>query len=276
MNLIESKDQNVMQSLILVVCLLLNIPCYSFHEEKTSLKPMASVFQKLHHLAVIPDGNRRWAAANNHVSCEGHRKGFLTVMPEITEKLFSAGLHTLTFWFFSTENWDRSPDEITDLMTIFEEGLTKLLQIAHRDRVKMIHLGRKCRLPQFLLECIEQVELETSKYDQHYFNFALDYGGRDEITRAIQILIRDEAVLTDGKIIDYEQVSSHLDTKHQPYPCPDLVIRTSGEQRISGFMLWQIAYSEFYFESCYFPDFTWLHLEKALNEYIERQRRFGK
>jgi len=239
-----------------------------------------------HHVAVIPDGNRRWARARGLPSLEGHRRGF-DVGPKIARAAREFGVHTMTIWAFSTENWNRSPQEIKYLMNMFEEFIDKNLEEAKKENVRIYHLGRKDRIPESLRKKIEQAEAETKRNKAHVLNVALDYGGHDELLRAIGRVLEDikkgEIVKEDlGKELGryankypYYLFKNYLDTGDQPYPYPDLVIRTSGEQRTSGFLPWQIAYAEFYWEKSHFPDFTPEKLKAAILDYSRRERRFG-
>lgn len=226
----------------------------------------------LHHIAVIPDGNRRWAKEHNIPSLEGHRKG-LDVAVMLARKARALGIHTFTIWAFSTENWKRTQEEVGYLMKLYEVFIERYLQNALQDNVRLVHLGRKDRLPQSLLKKITDAEEKTKHHDQYTLNVALDYGGHDEILRAIQKMNEQTKTIES---LDEEAFASFLDTHDQPYPNPDLIIRTSGEQRISGFLPWQAAYSEFLFLDKYFPAMTEQDLEDAVKEYKNRQRRFGK
>src|SRR3989344_3956973 len=223
------------------------------------------------HIAIILDGNRRWARARGLHTLEGHRAGF-----EAARKTAKAarkmGVHTLTVWGFSTENWDRSKKEIDYLMTLYWKFVKEVRSDAKKEGVRFIHLGRKDRFPGDLVNFMSQVEEETKNNTRHVFNAALDYGGHDEILRAVKKIV-------DGKIpsgrINEELFASYLDTHDQPYPYVDLLIRTSGEQRTSGLLPWQMAYSEYYWELDHLPDFTQEKLRKILIDYSRRRRRFG-
>lgn len=225
-----------------------------------------------HHVAIIPDGNRRWAKTHHLPSFEGHRRGFNRAV-EICRLGRRLGIHTMTLWGFSTENWQRSLKEISYLMKLYERMIASYLKDAHKDQVRLIHLGREDRLPQSLLAKINQAAQETSHYKRHVLNIALDYGGRDEILRAIK---QAQGLKLKAQRLTEDNFNQFLDTANQPYPEPDLIIRTSGEQRISGLFLWQAAYAEYYFEPCHFPDFTPEKFKKSIEEYSQRQRRFGK
>ncbi len=235
------------------------------------------------HVAIIPDGNRRWAKDHHLPSLMGHRRGFDRAV-EIGRTARDMGIHTLTLWGFSTENWNRSRSEVNYLMGIFESMFDKHLEEAKKNETRIYHLGRKDRLPKSLLQKITEAEQETRSFTRHVFNIALDYGGHDEILRAIVKAVAD----SKGKAEDYFQsrgkyhdkypyyaFKDHLDTGDQPYPYPDLIIRTSGEYRLSGYLLWQSAYSELYFEKVHFPDFTPDRFKRAILEYSNRKRRFG-
>jgi len=238
------------------------------------------------HVAIIPDGNRRWAKEKNLPPFLGHKAGF-EIAIKICKRSRELGINTLTLWAFSTENWNRSHEEKEYLFALYLKMTDKYLKEAHKEKIRIIHLGRKDRLPLKLAQKITQAERETQEYSSYYLNLALDYGGQDEILRAIK---KFQADLLLGKVrlneIDKEVGQYHnkypyylfkdyLDTADQPYPYPDLIIRTSGETRLSGYLLWQSVYSELYFENKHFPDFTPERFEKALQEYSKRKRRFG-
>lgn len=224
------------------------------------------------HLAIIPDGNRRWARSKGLEAIEGHKEGAKRVI-ELTNIARNWGIHTITFWGLSTENWlERSEKEVGLLVRIISNFLDKNLEEAKRDGVRIIHLGRKDRLPKMLLSKIKKSELETGKNTKYIFNIALDYGGQDEMIRAIQKIVRDQV---DPNSIDKTLIDSYLDTHDQPYPYPDLIIRTSGEQRTSGLLLWQSHYAETYWEHDHLPDFSPDKLKLAILDFARRRRRFG-
>jgi len=227
-----------------------------------------------HHLAIIPDGNRRWAREKGLLTLEGHRRGF-EVGIKIARACRDFGIHTLSFWAFSTENWQRSKQEIAYLMRLYHRFLDQFLAEAKKEEVRIIHLGRKDRLEKSLILKLKKAEEETKNYQKHIFNLALDYGGRDEIIRAIEKWRSNSKLKTQNSKLTEEDFSRFLDTANQPYPYPDLMIRTSGELRTSGLLLWQSAYTELYFEKDYFPDLTPEHIKKAILAYSQRQRRFG-
>lgn len=225
--------------------------------------------KKLNHLAIIPDGNRRWAKDRGLPTLEGHRRGFDTAR-KIVKHARNVGIHTVTLWAFSTENWTRTREEVGYLMRLYAEMTDNFLNEAISDKVKIVHLGRKDRIPDFLLKKVIKAEKETAKFSDNILNIALDYGGRDEIIRAINKIKDNGSQVTD------EGFENLLDTSGQPYPNPDLIIRTSGEMRISGFMSWQASYAELLFLEKHFPDMETSDIDSALEEFNSRQRRFGK
>jgi len=223
------------------------------------------------HIAIICDGNRRWARARGLPTFEGHRRGF-DITPKIARACRGFGVHTLTFWAFSTENWDRSKEEIDFLMKKYEDFVATHLQEAKRDNVKIVHLGRKDRIPSTLAKKISRAESETKNNTRYVLNIALDYGGRDEVLRAIRKMLEEKL---SAEKIDEELYKHYLDTRDQPYPFPDLLIRPSGEQRTSGMFVWQAAYTEIYWLHNHFPDFTTEILKEAICDFSKRRRRFG-
>lgn len=223
------------------------------------------------HVVIIPDGNRRWARAKGLPTLQGHKKGF-DMAVTLCRTARRWGIHTLTLWGFSTENWDRTEAEINYLMKLYSRMIDKFLAEAGEDGVKIVHLGRKDRLPDFLLKKISKAEEETKNNKNYVLNIALDYGGQDDILRAVKKMIADK--VPSGSV-DKKLMESYLDTNNQPYPYADLIIRTSGEQRTSGMLLWQSAYAEYYFENDHFPDFTPEKLREAVFDFSRRRRRFG-
>ncbi len=217
------------------------------------------------HVAIIADGNRRWAKERNLPSFEGHRRGFENIKA-LSKKAKALGVKVITFWVFSTENWKRATDEVGYLMNLAERVIDSQIKDAKEEETRIVHIGRKDRLPEKLRVKMEKAENETKQFTKYYFVMALDYGGHDEIERAVKKM----------KDVQTEKIDDYLDTHILPYPNPDLIIRTSGEERLSGFMTWQSAYSEYLFPPLYFPDFGPEALEKSILEYGERKRRFGK
>jgi len=222
------------------------------------------------HIGIIIDGNRRWAKKKNLPSLVGHKKGIDNVKTIIlyAQKL---DIKIITVYGFSTENWNRSKHEIDYLMKLFEKFIDKNIQKFHKTGIQLRHLGNLKKLPLSLQKKIHQAIQLTKNNKKMIFQIALNYGGRDEIKRLIQKIIREGIKSED---INEEYISKNLDTKG--LPDPDLIIRTSGEQRLSGFLLWQVSYSELYFPKIYWPDFDKNELNKAISEYQLRKRRFGR
>lgn len=223
-----------------------------------------------HHVAIIPDGNRRWAKMKGLPTAEGHRRGF-DVATKLIRKSRELGIHTMTLWAFSTENWNREKSEIGVLMMIYEQMIDEYLKEAMEDEVKIVHIGRLDRLNKSLRGKIENAVEKTKEFNKYNLIIALDYGGRDEVVRAIKSMTQDSI-----NTLEETNFNDYLDTKSLLYPSPDLVIRTSGEYRTSGFMIYQAAYAEYMYIEKNFPDFTVHDLEKCVVDYASRTRRFGK
>lgn len=220
------------------------------------------------HIAIILDGNRRWARARGWQPWMGHKAGYEAIR-DTARAARQLGVHTFTVWAFSTENWERPEVEIAEIMNLVRRALGEMERELHDEKVRLVHLGRKDRLPKDVMEVMARLEAETKKYnDLHVFNIALDYGGRDEIIRAVN-KIGDKGGVTA------KEFEKYLDTADQPFPNVDLFIRTSGEQRTSGLMPWQMDYAEYYFEPDHLPDFGSEKLKAAILDYSRRRRRFG-
>ncbi len=222
------------------------------------------------HIVLIPDGNRRWAKEHNLPIEEGHRVGFETVM-DVTRAAEKWGIKYFTVWAFSTENWHRTKFEVRYLMRLYRDFLVKHLREFVKKGVKVVHLGRRDRIPGFLVKVLDDAIKKTENNNKLVLNIALDYGGRDEIVRAVKKII---AAGRDPDQLNEDEFKKYLDTNGEPEP--DLIIRTSGEQRLSGMMPFQSAYAEYYFEQCHLPDFTAEKLKEAILDYSNRQRRFGQ
>lgn len=221
------------------------------------------------HVAIIMDGNGRWALARGLPRLAGHRAGTENLR-RVIEACIEFGIRYLTIYAFSTENWGRPPEEVQGLMRIFEDVIDRELQELHDQGVRLRHIGRLDRLePAFREKVLKALEY-TKDNTRLVLNVAFNYGGRDEIVNAIQRMIRD-GVREDQ--VTAELVNQYLFTAG--VPDPDLIIRTSGELRGSNFLIWQGAYSEWYFPPVYWPDFDKEQLRLALEEYARRERRFG-
>ncbi|HLD92413.1 MAG TPA: polyprenyl diphosphate synthase [Patescibacteria group bacterium] len=224
------------------------------------------------HIAMILDGNRRWARARGLKPWEGHYNGYLAV-EKLAKAVRDLGVHTFTVWAWSTENWERPQKEIDAIMDLFRKALKTKEKEFHEEKVALVHLGRKDRLPEDIRESLVRIEAETKKYSKnHIYNLAVDYGGRSEIVRACQKAINSEI---KSENLDEKSFEKFLDTYGQPYPNPDLFIRTSGEQRTSGLLPWQLVYAEYYFADTHLPDFTPERLREAILDFSRRRRRFG-
>lgn len=224
------------------------------------------------HVAIIPDGNRRWAKEHSLPSVEGHRRGYQQAI-KIGKRARQLGIKVLTLWAFSTENWKRDKNEVGYLMGIYKTLIDQYLKEALKDQIRIIHLGRKDRVDNVLQKKIINAEEKTKHFDKYYLAMALDYGGQDEILRAAQQAQSSEL---KAQKLTKERFESLLDTSKLPFPNPDLIIRPGGEQRLSGFLLWQSEYAELMFVKKYFPEFSADDFENCINQYIKRQRRLGK
>ena len=225
------------------------------------------------HVAIILDGNGRWAKKRFLPRAAGHSAGAKTV-EDVCEWAWDLGIKYLTVYAFSTENWKRSEDEVKTLMSLLRDYLKNCLIRSRKNNMRVRVIGDKSRLASDLQASIEELERESSTCTGLNFTVALNYGGRDEITRAVRSIAEDAAAgKLDPASIDEALISSRIDTAD--IPDPDLLIRTSGELRLSNFMLWQLAYTEFYFPEVLWPDFTKEDLQKAIDYYNKRDRRFG-
>jgi undecaprenyl diphosphate synthase len=223
------------------------------------------------HLGIIIDGNRRWAKARNLPSFEGHRKGF-NKLRDVGKWCKEKGVKILTIYAFSTENWNRSEKEVNYLMRLLAQALAeKEIQNLMKNGIKLNVIGQIERLPKHLQTLIKSAEQTTENNKEGVLNLAISYGGRAEIVQAVKRIVKEG--ITADKICE-ETIEGRLWTKD--LADPDLIIRTAGEQRLSNFLLWQIAYSELYFTKKYWPDFEESDLEKAFRDYTQRQRRYGK
>ena len=225
------------------------------------------------HVAIILDGNGRWAKAKGMPRTYGHVKGCAN-LETICDDVKDLGIKYLTVYAFSTENWKRSRDEVEALMKLFRSYLKKCVKIAERNKMRVKIIGDTSVFDEVIRERIHYLEEVSKDYDELYFQIALNYGSRDEITRGVRRMAQDAA---EGKLIPAqiteETIEGYLDTAG--VPDPDLLIRTSGELRLSNFLLWQLAYTEFYFTEVPWPDFDKQELIRAIEKYNQRDRRYG-
>ncbi len=224
----------------------------------------------LNHIAIMMDGNRRWARAKGLDPVKGHEYAANHTIEPLIEKCVELKIPYITFWAFSTENWKRDEKEVKGILDIFRVafGTLALRFISRGAKLKL--LGDMSRFPEDIAKKSFDMISKSSKNDKITVSFALNYGGRDEITRAIKKIVIEKIPAED---INETVISDHLDTAGMPDP--DLVIRTGGEQRLSGYLPWQSVYSELYFTPVFFPDFTPEELQKALDHFAVRDRRFG-
>lgn len=225
------------------------------------------------HVALILDGNGRWAKKRGLPRTMGHKEGCVTVEKTV-EIAARMGIRYLTVYGFSTENWKRSVEEVGALMQLFRYYMVRLLKIAKTNNVRVKMIGDRRRFDKDIIEGLDRLERETKDNTGLTFVIAVNYGGRDEIVRAVKQVMEDTKA---GKIREEEMdeglFASYLDTAG--IPDPDLLIRTSGEIRLSNYLLWQLAYTEIYITDCLWPDFNKEELEKAIAQYNSRDRRFG-
>jgi tritrans,polycis-undecaprenyl-diphosphate synthase [geranylgeranyl-diphosphate specific] len=227
------------------------------------------------HIAIIMDGNRRFAREQGLEPQEGHLAGKEKIK-DVLDWCMKLGVTNLTVYAFSTENFNRNPDEVSFLMKLIGESLRELAddQRVHDNRVRLRAIGERDMIPEDMLEAIEYAERKTAGYGDYNFNMAIAYGGRQEIVNAVKDIssrVRSGDLNVDD--IDEDTISECLYTFE--LPDPDLVLRTSGEFRVSNFLLWQLAYSELYFTDVYWPSFRYIDFLRAVRSYQQRARRFG-
>ncbi len=221
------------------------------------------------HVAIIMDGNGRWAQARGLPRSEGHRAGAENLRP-VLEAATDFGVPVLTVYAFSTENWSRPASEVNALLALAQRLIDRELNTLHRQGVQVRHIGRREGIPGALLRRMDRAEALTRDNTTLLFNIAFNYGGRADIVDAVRALVREGV---SPEEITEEAISAHLSTAG--LPDPDLIIRTAGEMRLSNFLVWQAAYAEYYSTATFWPDFDREELYKALLAYQQRQRRFG-
>lgn len=219
------------------------------------------------HIAIIMDGNRRWAKAHGLPVLAGHQKVADEILEPLVEHAAERGVKYITFWAFSTENWNRDRAEVEGIMRIFKHVIGKRWARLHEKGVRIRAIGDLSKFSSDIQDSLKKVIEQTKDNTKITAVFALNYGGRDEILRAI-------SALPNPKNVTDKELTELLDT--HGIPDPDLIIRTSGEQRLSGFLPWQSVYSELYFPEWFMPEFTPEKLDEAISEFGLRKRRFGK
>lgn len=224
------------------------------------------------HVGIIMDGNRRWAKKKGLGLLFGHKIATERIVEPLIEKAGEMGILYLTLWCFSTENWKRSKKEVAGLMEIFREAIDNKLQRIKQKGAKIRIIGNKEHFSEKIQKSFTRVEKETENNTKINVNFAFSYGGREEIIRSVNKWL--DKKIQNRTIFSEKELEENLDTFGQPDP--DLIIRTGGEKRLSGFLIWQAIYAELYFTDSLFPDFTVEEFTKAILDYQKRQRRFGK
>ena len=254
-------------------------PFYRLYEGRLSRRLRS--WRLPEHIGIIMDGNRRFARQSGLVRISyGHARG-ADKLEEVLSWCFEAGIPVVTVWSFSIDNFERDDSEVAELLQLFETKTRELEthDDVHSNRVRVKYIGKLDLLPETLQEAIRSIEATTAKYDGFQLNIAMAYGGRQEITDAVRQYLADQR--SNGATLQ-ETLKSFTDRSIEPYlytsgqPEPDLIIRTSGEVRMSGFMLWQSAHAEFYFCDTHWPAFRRIDLLRALRAFDQRQRRFGK
>ena len=224
------------------------------------------------HVAIILDGNGRWAKSKGMPRSYGHIKGCEN-LEDICEVAKEMGIKYLTVYAFSTENWKRSKEEVEGLMKLFRNYLSKCIKISSKNKMRVRVIGDPSAFAPDIQKKIKELEEYSKDFDELHFQIALNYGSRDEITRAVNRMLEDQKNgILEGPVNE-DVISDYLDTAG--IPDPDLLIRTSGEQRLSNYLLWQLAYTEFYFTNVPWPDFKKKDLEEAIEKYNKRDRRYG-
>lgn len=234
----------------------------------------AKLTQSVNHLAIIMDGNGRWAAARGMPRTYGHKAG-VEALRRTVKSVPKFGIKHLTLYAFSSENWSRPADEIKDLLSLLKLYIRRDLAELAANGVRVRIIGRREGLRPDILALIESAEEKTAHNTELNLNIAFNYGGRDEIVRAMQTVIDDPSgPVAKGERVTEQHISAALDTVASPDP--DLILRTSGEVRLSNFLLWQVAYAEMVFLDCLWPDFDEHHLAEAIEIFTRRDRRFGR
>ena len=255
---------------------LKSIGAYRFYERWLEVNVTSKEMPE--HVGIILDGNRRWGFEKYGDRLDGHLYGARTG-EDFLEWCLDLGIKTVTLYVFSTENFRRPEEETSTILKLIEQETRKLItdKRIHESRVHVKALGRLELLPGSLRDALAEIERVTAGYDEHYLNIAVAYGGRAEIVDAAKRIIDEvKSGTLDEGLVDEDTFRKYLYTSHLPNPYPELIIRTSGEARLSGFLLWQAAYSEFVFLDVYWPEFRKIDLLRAIRTYQRRKRRFGK
>ena len=233
---------------------------------KTKIYRKLDLSRLPHHIAIIMDGNGRWATRRGLPRNLGHKAGCENIK-RITQNIYDLGVKVVTFFAFSTENWKRPKDEIDNIFNLIREYMNDNTDDFIEKGVRVVFCGDFTKLPKDLVKSFKNIMRKTQKGNKFIINFAVNYGGRDEILRAVNKIVKK------GKPVNQQEFEEVLDTKG--LSDPDFIIRTSGEMRVSNFMLYQMAYSEFYFTKTYWPSFSNKELQIAITDFQNRKRRFG-
>lgn len=227
-----------------------------------------------HHVAIIMDGNGRWAQKRGLPRTAGHKAGGET-LKKILPYLKKRGVKVVTLYAFSSENWARPKEEVDTLIKLFRDYLNGDISELKKQKTRISFIGNRHKFPADIVQKMNELELDTENNNEFHVVLALSYGARDDITEAVKQIVGQAVIgMIKGDEITQNLISETLSTHH--IPNPDLIIRTSGEQRLSNFLLWEAAYSEFYFPKVHWPDFNKTEVDKALEVYTYRNRRFGK
>jgi undecaprenyl diphosphate synthase len=228
------------------------------------------------HVAIVPDGNRRWARSHALEIAAGHKSGGMKILEEIIDEAINFKIPFLTLWVFSTENWKRDQKEIDGLMNIFRHDFIPAMEKIIKKGVRLLFIGDIEKFPEDIVESLKKAKSSSEKNMLLTVTLAANYGGRQEIVKAVSNIICSERSrpFTTDEI--KTEIDKHLESHTLGIPDPDLIIRTGGEKRLSGYLLWQSEYSELYFTDTLMPDFGRIEFKKAVEEYGSRQRRFGK
>ncbi|MGO9644976.1 MAG: polyprenyl diphosphate synthase [Candidatus Bathyarchaeia archaeon] len=255
--------------------LLKTLGAYTFYEKW--LQNTVTSGDMPEHVGIILDGNRRWSFEKYGDKLNGHFYGAKTAEDFLIWCL-DLGIRTVTLYVFSTENFQRPPKEVSVILSLIEDETRRLItdEKIHTSKVHVKAIGRLELLPQTLRTELAELERVTTDYDEHYLNIAVAYGGRAEIVDAAKRIIGEvKNGMLDEASVNEDVFMKYLYTSHLPNPYPELIIRTSGEERLSGFLIWQAAYSEFVFLDVYWPEFRRIDLLRAVRTYQRRKRRFG-
>lgn len=255
--------------------LLKTIGAYTFYERW--LEGNITSGKMPEHVGIILDGNRRWGFERYRDQLNGHFYGAKTA-EDFLEWCLDLGIRTVTLYVFSTENFRRPREEVDTVLSLIEDEAKKMLadRRIHENMVHVKAIGRLELLPESLRVALDNLEKATTNYNEHYLNIAVAYGGRAEIVDAAKRIIDEvQNGMLDKTSVDEHMFTKYLYTSHLPNPYPELIIRTSGEERLSGFLIWQAAYSEFVFLDVYWPEFRRIDLLRAVRTYQRRKRRFG-